>query len=423
MGSTSRRHRDARRQAMGRPGSPDQVEALIDVARRFAAAAPQSIGPRIAQLNALGAAAHGRAGDPAVLVVREVLSIVATAWERGWQPLDLVHATGRRGSKAAARWLTGAILVEAAAAAALTRAPQPWADQLRTLQERDGLRRHADDLLPPGGRATEEQWIGALVALDVLRILPPSQVLMPPPSRWGRSRPAPAAASSRPVAPQHGEQRAKMLSKVRSLLAKAESTEFAAEAEAFTAKAQDLMTRHAIDEALLTADAGELFDVHGMRVLIDQPYAMEKATLLHAVADANRVTAVWNEFASCVTLVGLATDVEQVDMLFTSTLVQATRSMTQAALSGAAYRRAFLHAFATRIGQRLTTSSSEAVASYGSELVPVLERQEQAIAEEVDRLFPHLTSGSRRRRFDARGWEAGTRAADAAVLPAGAVES
>jgi hypothetical protein len=160
-----------------------------------------------------------------------------------------------------------------------------------------------------------------------------------------------------------------------------------------------------------------------VRVLIDQPYAMEKATLLHAVADANRVTAVWNEFASCVTLVGLATDVEQVDMLFTSTLVQATRSMTQAALSGAAYRRAFLHAFATRIGQRLTTSSSEAVASYGSELVPVLERQEQAIAEEVDRLFPHLTTGSRRRRFDARGWEAGTRAADAAVLPAGAVES
>ena len=422
MGNNSRQHRDARRRAMGRPQSPDDIHALIDVARRYATAAPDALGPRIAQLNQLGAASVGRAADPAALVVREVLTIIAAAWELGWQPLDLVHATGRRGSKAAARWVTGAILVEAAASAASTRAPQIWADQLRTLKDRDGLDRHADDLLPPSGRATEAQWISALVALDVLRVLPPSQLLLPPPSRWGRTRATPPI-SQQHVSPQQRDQRAKMLSKVRSLLAKAESTEFVAEAEAFTAKAQDLMTRHAIDEALLAADAGESYDVHGVRVLIDQPYAMEKATLLHAVADANRVTAVWNEFASCVTLVGLAVDVEQVDLLFTSTLVQATRSMTQAALSGAAYRRAFLHAFATRIGQRLTSSSEHAVASYGSALVPVLERQEQAIAEEVDRLFPHLTSGSRRRRFDARGWEAGTRAADAAVLPAGAVES
>jgi hypothetical protein len=183
------------------------------------------------------------------------------------------------------------------------------------------------------------------------------------------------------------------------------------------------MTRYAIDEALLAADAGESVDVDGVRVLIDQPYALEKATLLHVVAEANRVRAVWNEFASSATLVGLPVDIGQVDLLFTSTLVQATRAMTQADLSGAAFRRAFLHAFAVRIGERLTASSEEAVASYGSALVPVLARQEQAIADEVDRLFPHLTSGSGSRRLDARGWHAGTRAADAAVLPAGAVES
>jgi hypothetical protein len=429
MGMNSRQRRDARRRAMGRPqrpgpvptgsgaGGPDELEALIDVAQRFAAAYPGALGPRVAQLNALGAVAAGRAHDPAALVVHEVLSILARAWEHGWQPLDLVHAIQRRGSKAAARWVTGAILVEARGHAAIAAAPQAWTGQLRTLEERDGLGRAADDLLPPGGRATEAQWVSALVVLNVLRILPASQLLMPPPSRWGRARPA--AATS----PQHGEQRTKTLSKVRALLAKAESTEFAAEAEAFTAKAQDLMTRHSIDEALLTAGAGESFDVHGVRVLIDQPYAMEKAGLLHVVAEANRVRAIWSEFSSCVTLVGLPVDVEQVDMLFTSTLVQATRSMTQADVSGAAFRRAFLQAFAFRIGERLTASSEHAVASYGSELVPVLHRQEEAVAEAVERLFPHLTTGTRRRQLDARGWHAGTRAADAAVLPAGVVES
>ena len=42
-----------------------------------------------------------------------------------------------------------------------------------------------------------------------------------------------------------------VLARIRQLLAKAESTTFEAEALAFTAKAQELMTRHAIDAALV----------------------------------------------------------------------------------------------------------------------------------------------------------------------------
>jgi hypothetical protein len=402
-------------------GQPDII-ALIDTAARYAVAAPRAAGPRIAELNQIGAVAPSPHYDPAALVVDEVLSRIGQAWEHGWQPLDLVHAVRRRTSASTGRWLARAVLVESERSHARRRAPQPWVDQLDALASGRRAPGDAEGLLPTRGRAGADDWLVALVAVDFLHTLPPTQRLVPPPSRWDQAR----ASTPRPA--QHasrigGEQRAKMLSKVRSLLAKAESTEFAAEAEALTAKAQDLMTRYAIDEALLAADAGESVDVDGVRVLIDQPYALEKATLLHVVAEANRVRAVWNEFASCVTLVGLAVDIGQVDLLFTSTLVQATRAMTQADLSGAAFRRAFLHAFAVRIGERLTTSTEEAVASYGSALVPVLARQQQAIAEEVDRLFPHLTSGSGSRRLDARGWAAGTRAADAAVLPAGAVEA
>ncbi|RST20878.1 bifunctional 3'-5' exonuclease/DNA polymerase [Streptomyces sp. WAC04770] len=44
-----------------------------------------------------------------------------------------------------------------------------------------------------------------------------------------------------------------MLTRIRALLAKAEATGFPEEAEALTAKAQELMARHSIDEALLAA--------------------------------------------------------------------------------------------------------------------------------------------------------------------------
>ena len=70
------------RPAAARPGSHEEIAALIDVARRFAASAPQSIGPRIAHLNALGATAADRSADPAAHLVREVMTLVAAAWER-----------------------------------------------------------------------------------------------------------------------------------------------------------------------------------------------------------------------------------------------------------------------------------------------------------------------------------------------------
>ncbi|WP_162248855.1 DUF2786 domain-containing protein [Aeromicrobium sp. Root472D3] len=439
MGSRSRQQRDARRRATARSTrvtprqesgdavegglAPSDVIELIDLAARYAVDAPGSIGPHVQLLNELAATATAPDVDPAALVVDEVLARVTTAFEHGWQPLDLVHATGRQTSRQGAAWLAHAVQVEAERSQALTRAPQAWADQLRTLSHRHRHRGGVEGLLPPGGAVTADAWIAALVVLDLLHRLPRIEQLVTPPSRWGTQSP------QRPRSPRAGSapsdaDRAKTLVKIRALLAKAESTEFAAEAEAFTAKAQDLMTRHSIDEALLADGTGESFDVRGRRVLIDQPYALEKATLLHVVAEANRVRAIWNSFASSVTLVGVPTDVDQTDMLFTSTLVQATRAMTQAHLSSAPFRRAFLHAFAVRIGERLTASTDEAVASYGSALVPVLERQEAAIAEEYDRLFPHVTTGSRRQRqLDARGWDAGTRAADAAVLPAGRLDA
>lgn len=426
MGKSRRKRHEAaqRRQAPRADRGLAEIIELITLATRFASVSQRVVAPKVEELNAIGAAAASADLDPAHLVVQEVLTRIQSAWEHGWQPSDLAHAARRRTSATGAAWIARAIGLQADRRAddrrgALDQAPEPWSDQLRALAARHPHSGGSEALLPAGGRADVAQWTIALVMLDWLRRLPRSELLVPPPSHWGRPQ--------RSTATPHARHSTKTLTKIRALLAKAESTDFAAEAEAFTAKAQDLMTRHAIDEALLADEAGEVVDVRGIRVLIHHPYGLEKATLLDVIARANRTRAIWNDFSSCVTLVGVPTDVAQVEMLFTSTLVQATKAMTQAgrdshgADRSSSFRKAFLSAYAVRIGERLAQSADTATDAYGSQLVPVLQRQAAAIEGEFERLFPQVTSRRRRTSFDARGWDAGTRAADAAVLPAAQV--
>ena len=86
------------------------------------------------------------------------------------------------------------------------------------------------------------------------------------------------------------------LDRVRALLAKAHATEFDAEAEAFMAKAQALMTRHAIDELMLEdaeAHDGRSRVVCDRSIDIPSPYARVKFLLLGQVAAANRCRTVY----------------------------------------------------------------------------------------------------------------------------------
>jgi hypothetical protein len=229
-----------------------------------------------------------------------------------------------------------------------------------------------------------------------------------------------------------------MLSKIRALLSKAEASTFTEEADAFTSKAQDLMTRYAIDEALLEDSEGH-GDVLTRRIHIDNPYAQAKVQLLSTVGEINRVRVIWDDHHGMATAVGMAIDLELVEMLFTSLLVQATRALTEAGNSRStagyqsgrlnrspSFRRAFLLAYANRIGERLeaagTAASTAATSSHGAELVPVLARRAKAVDTTFDRLFPE-TRQMRAKQVDARGWHAGRAAADQAVFANAQVES
>jgi hypothetical protein len=160
-------------------------------------------------------------------------------------------------------------------------------------------------------------------ALGNMTRLPRLETLIPP---------AGTRASSVASAPSAGAD--PILERIRALLAKAESTTFEAEAIAFTAKAQQLMTRHAIDAAVLAGQThGKGEGPGAIRVPVDNPYVNVKSLLLQTVAEAGRCRSLIHGRLGLSTVVGLAEDLVAVEMLFTSLLVQA-----QTALAGAGAR-------------------------------------------------------------------------------------
>jgi hypothetical protein len=214
------------------------------------------------------------------------------------------------------------------------------------------------------------------------------------------------------------------LRRVQALLAKAESTEFTAEAEALLAKAQELMTRHAIDEAMLAATDGRAAVIEAETVVIPVPYASAKASLLAQVAPANGCRCVrigGSRGPNRCVLVGFRGDLARTTTMFGALSMQAVRAMLQTPVppdAGArSFRHAFLLGFARRIGERLAAAQATAVADAeaegGSRLALVLADRQAQVDQAFAGRFPSTTTSYRRSssHFGARaGWAAGGRA-------------
>ena len=226
-----------------------------------------------------------------------------------------------------------------------------------------------------------------------------------------------------------------MLERIRSLLAKAESTTFEAEATALTAKAQELMTRHAIDAAFLQGRSGQAGDRPIMvRLPIDAPYIDAKCLLLQTVAGAGRCQAVAMTRLGLSTVVGFADDVAAIELLFTSLLLQAQTALEEAArlapagtrVRSQSYRSAFLQAYTGRIGQRLEEINAavfaEADPDEAEAFLPVLRSRADQVDDLVDERFGALTTSRVRGGFDAAGWASGSVAGDNARLDSGQLD-
>ncbi len=358
---------------------------------------------------------------------------VRAAWRHGWQPAELTRQLGRELSDQHAL-VAGDIMADEMRGYAAGTVDARWAAQVAALQ-----------VLPPGAAGYLDAWRRANIAglrgataialetLHALAQLPVLERLLPLP---GTARPAaPAANESERPADE------RVLVRIRALLAKAEATEYAQEAEALSARAQQLMAKYSIDHALLAAQVGQPETPGGRRLPVDNPYEAPKVTLLQTVAQANRARTVWLRELGLVTVIGFTPAVDATELLFTSLLVQASAAMMRAGAtkdsSGRsrtrAFRQSFLVSYAVRIGERLAEAAGqaerEAVAEQaaavpagaglagGQDLVPFLAARDRAVDDAVDAMFGATLTRSRAvRADDADGWHSGRAAADLAVL-------
>lgn len=431
MGKPNRKHRAAKQQA--RQGSSDfgsiageRQPTAAEIAEALMAAAMESAqrGSRgkSAASDPVVVFAAGLAGDDPLLRAVELgvhsasQHIVTRVFQNGWLPADIHQAARRRVDDFAVSFLTDVIAAYARPFAATTM-DETWLVQLRELAAGTWWSESA----PHFGQWAAEHMLttgealGTVIeALALLMVLPKLELI----------RPLPGTAA-RPRTEVHHRVDEKVLGRVRGLLAKAESTSFPEEAEALSAKAQELMTKYALDRVLVDADASVVDLPGARRIWLDTPYTDAKALLIDVVAKANRCRAIFASAWGFMTIVGDEADLDAVELLSTSLLVQATRAMiangnkdsrTDEARTRT-FRKSFLVAYATRIGERLEAATAAGIAESAEpdRLLPVLASHQLAVDAAFDTLFPQARNRGISIR-SAAGWDAGRAAANRARL-------
>ncbi|WP_434589966.1 DUF2786 domain-containing protein [Streptomyces sp. A5-4] len=225
----------------------------------------------------------------------------------------------------------------------------------------------------------------------------------------------------------------KTLAKIRAILAKSEDPAATPEeAQAYFAKAADLMSKYGIERAMLAEirpDTDKLSD----RVVIEKgSYLLDRVNLLMSITEALGGRAVrWRiydretgKYVQRVKLYGYESMLDRVEMLYTSLLLQAFNGMKQGrpqpGESTTAYRKTWLSGFRATVNARLRqaeqTAVEEAVRQIGgrsAELV-VASREEKILAV-FKAQHPKIRT-SPMRRLTGSGWRQGAEAGRRADL-------
>lgn len=191
---------------------------------------------------------------------------------------------------------------------------------------------------------------------------------------------------------------AKWLPRVEALLRKAaDRAATPAEAEAALAKAQELMSRFGIEDAMLRAATNSREPVMQISVAFGDSFKDAQATLMHYVCRANDCYVGWLSKQSGkygvqgAQLFGTATNLEKVRMMFASTQMQMMRRTmgsrpTSQTVSVRAHRDSYSHGWAHAVGKRLVQMNKQAVESVpgaGLVLASESDRVKSAMEEEM----------------------------------------
>lgn len=198
--------------------------------------------------------------------------------------------------------------------------------------------------------------------------------------------------------------------RIIALLQKAESTNFAGEAEVLVAKAQQLRQRYRIESVLLNQELGgapPATEFFAQRVYLHAPWIRHQFSLLARVAATNSAAAMLLTRKGIATVVGQLDDVRHVTDLFASLNRQRDHFMRTSAGAHeatrrgetAAYRRNFMIAYTAQISVLLGDAARRAAADdlAHRRTLPVLASRGEQAARRLAELFPR----SRKMAFSA----------------------
>ncbi len=226
-----------------------------------------------------------------------------------------------------------------------------------------------------------------------------------------------------------------LLTKVRKLLAMAENTSNANEADAFSRKVAEMVAEHRIDLTRLKAEAGDSPTVIEV-VLGRGAYVRGRLALLTVLGSAHGCQTIYEvrKGGTVAFLTGFPSDLAVVQVMYNSLHSQASSRMARERRATPAatqeYRRSFLIGFSNQISKMLKATEQRTLRNAAAmDFLPALRTRDQRVSEAVKERFPRVGKARGPKPATRSGRDAGVAAADKAdvgrarIVPAKALGS
>lgn len=203
---------------------------------------------------------------------------------------------------------------------------------------------------------------------------------------------------------------------VTNLLAKAQdSATTKEEREAFTEKATYLMAKYGV-QALLDRPTNIPLDVEVIVLKVPNPYAKQRALLIHRTATALGLKAVRTTKTQEVHVFGLPEGIKSFTNLYASLWIQALLALASAQQDkpywehGKTFNHSYLLGFIDEVSARVRAAADRANRDHTNSAPStalVLANRSDAIEAKVAEIFPSLRKGTRSRANSSSGYASG----------------
>ena len=207
-----------------------------------------------------------------------------------------------------------------------------------------------------------------------------------------------------------------LIGKIEALFKQAANTSFPEEAATFQAKAQELMTKYQIEEAMLNNRVLD-DELTVVEVKINNPYFIDKCILLNSIAKHNYCRVVRYGYANVAKVYGYSNDIKMVVAMYTSLEMHMIAEMWVAYkqkpdyASTVSWKKSFFTGYSKVIGSRLAKAKRESINDAdkfnGNNSVSLVLVKKDALVDEYFNNTKGYTTSSTRTLTSLSGMNAG----------------